>query len=72
MNGSPAIATQFLPFGIQVSDLEYIAFWTLVAALVISVIGILLLRPLGARSMGLMMTVVVVASVLASMVGVGV
>jgi signal transduction histidine kinase len=72
VNGSRAIATQFLPFGIQVSDLEYIAFWTLVAALVISVIGILLLRPLGARSMSLMMTVVVVASVLASMVGVGV
>jgi signal transduction histidine kinase len=72
VNGSRAIATQLLPFGIQVSDLEYIAFWTLVAALVISFIGILLLRPLGARSMSLMMTVVVVASVLASMVGVGV
>jgi signal transduction histidine kinase len=72
VSGSRAIATQFLPFGIQVSDLEYIAFWTFVAALAISVIGILLLRPLGARSMSLMMTVVVVASVLASIVGVGV
>jgi signal transduction histidine kinase len=69
---SHALATQLLPFGIQVSDLEYIALWTFIAALVLSVIGILLLRPLGARSMGLMITVVVVASVLASMAGVGV
>jgi signal transduction histidine kinase len=72
VSGSRVLASQLLPFGIQVSDLEYIALWTFVAALVISAIGILLLRPLGARSMGLMITIVVVASVLASMAGVGV
>jgi len=72
VSDSHALATQLLPFGIQVSDLEYIALWTFIAALVLSFIGILLLRPLGARSMSLMITVVVVASVLASMAGVGV
>jgi signal transduction histidine kinase len=72
VSGSRALATQLLPFGIQVSDLEYIALWTFIAALVISGIGILLLRPLGARSMSLMIAVTVVASVLASMAGVGV
>jgi len=72
VSGGRVLASQLLPFGIQVSDLEYIALWTFVAALVISVIGILLLRPLSAHSMSLMITVVVVASVLASMAGVGV
>jgi signal transduction histidine kinase len=72
VSGSRVLASQLLPFGIQVSDLEYIALWTFVAALVISAIGILLLRPLGARSISLMITIVVVASVLASMAGVGV
>jgi signal transduction histidine kinase len=72
VSGSGVLASQILPFGIQVSDLEFIALWTFVAAVVISVIGILLLRPLGARSLSLMFTVVVAASVLASMAGVGV
>jgi signal transduction histidine kinase len=72
VNGGGILASQILPFGIQVSDLEFIALWTFVAAVVISVIGILLLRPLGARSLSLMFTVVVAASVLASMAGVGV
>ena len=72
MSGSRDLASQILPFGIQVSDLEFIALWTFVAAVVISVIGILLLRPLGTRSLSLMFTVVVSASVLASMAGVGV
>jgi signal transduction histidine kinase len=72
VSGGGDLASQILPFGIQVSDLEFIALWTFVAAVVISVIGILLLRPLGARSLSLMFTVVVAASVLASMAGVGV
>jgi signal transduction histidine kinase len=72
VSGSRDLASQILPFGIQVSDLVFIALWTFVAAVVISVIGILLLRPLGARSLSLMFTVVVAASVLASMAGVGV
>ena len=72
MSGDRILATQLLPFDIQVSDLEYIALWTFVAALVISVIGIALLRLLAARSLSLMITVVEAASVLASMVGAGV
>ena len=69
MSGDRIFASQLLPFGIQVSDLEYIALWTLVAAAVISVIGIVLLRLLAARSTSLMITVVVAASLLASMAG---
>jgi signal transduction histidine kinase len=72
VSGSRGLASQILPFGIQVSDLEFIALWTFVAAVVISIVGILLLRPLGARSLSLMFTVVVASSVLASMAGVGV
>jgi len=69
VSGDRIFASQLLPFGIQVSDLEYIALWTLVAAAVISVIGIVLLRLLAARSTSLMITVVVAASLLASMAG---
>jgi signal transduction histidine kinase len=72
VSGEPVLASQLLPFGIQVSDLEYIAMWTLVAAVVISAIGIVFLRLMAARSLGLMITIVVVASVLASMAGVSV
>ena len=72
MSGEPVLASQILPFGIQVSDLEYIAVWTLVAAVVISAIGIVILRLMAARSLALMITIVVIASVLASMAGVGV
>ena len=72
MSGDRVLASQLLPFGIQVSDLEYIALWTFAAAVVISLIGIVLLRLLASRSMSLMITVVVAASVLASMAGVGV
>ena len=72
MSGGRVLASQLLPFGIQVSDLEYIALWTFAAAVVISLIGIVLLRLLASRSMSLMITVVVAASVLASMAGVGV
>ncbi len=69
MSGDRVLASQLLPFGIQVSDLEYIALWTFVAALVISAIGIMLLRLLASRSMSLMITIVVAASLLASMAG---
>jgi signal transduction histidine kinase len=72
VSGEHVLASQLLPFGIQVSDLEYIAMWTLVSAVVISAIGIVCLRLLAARSLSLMITIVVVASVLASMAGVGV
>ena len=42
------------------------------SALVITAIGIVALRLLAARSLGLMVTIVVVASVLTSLAGVGV
>ena len=61
-----------LPFGIQVSDLVYIALWTLVAAVVISAIGIGFLRLFADRSLSLMITIVVAASMLALMTGMGV
>jgi len=69
VSGDRVLASQLLPFDIQVSDLEYIALWTFVAALVISAIGIMLLRLLASRSMSLMITIVVAASLLASMAG---
>ena len=72
MSGEHVLASQLLPFGIQVSDLEYIALWTLVAAVVITRDRDRLLRLFAGRSLSLMITVVVAASMLASMAGVGV
>ena len=51
-----------LPNGIAWSDLAYISERVLVIALVISVLGMLLLRRLAARSIGLMVTIVVAVS----------
>ncbi len=61
-----------LPAGIQWSDLLYISERVLVIALVISVISLLLLRRLAARSIGLMVTIVVAVSVLTSLAGISV
>jgi signal transduction histidine kinase len=61
-----------LPGGIQWSDLLYISERVLVIALVISVISLLLLRRLAARSIGLMVTIVVAVSVLTSLAGISV
>jgi signal transduction histidine kinase len=58
--------------GIQLSDLEYISAVTVMFALVITAIGIVALRVLAARSVSVMVTVVVLASVLTSLAGVGV
>jgi signal transduction histidine kinase len=60
------------PAGIQWSDLLYISERVLVIAVVISLIGMLLLRRLAARSIGLMVTVVVAVSVLTSLAGISV
>ena len=57
---------------IQMSDLEYISAVTVVCALVISVVGIVAVRALAARSIGVMVTVVILVSVFTSMAGVGV
>ena len=61
-----------LPAGIQWSDIQYISERLLVIALVIALIGIFLLKRLAARSIALMVVVVVAVSVLTSMAGVGV
>jgi signal transduction histidine kinase len=69
--GNLAGATNFLG-PIQVSDLEYISAVTVMFALVITAIGLVALRVLAARSVSVMVTVIVVASVLTSLAGVGV
>jgi signal transduction histidine kinase len=61
-----------LPAGIQWSDIAYISERLLVIALVIALIGILLLKRYAAKSIALMVSVVVLVSVLTSMAGVGV
>ena len=58
--------------GIQLSDLEYISAVTVIFALVITAIGIVALRMLAARSVSVMVAVIVLASVLTSLAGVGV
>jgi len=58
--------------GIAVSDLEFISAVTLVFALVITAIAIVALRVLAARSVSVLVTVIVLASVLTSLAGVGV
>ena len=61
-----------LPAGIQVSDLEYISVRVLAIAVVVTLIGILALKRFAARSIGLMITIVVAATVITMLAGVGV
>ena len=61
-----------LPAGIQWSDIFYISWRVLLVALVITAIGIVLLRRFAARSIGLMVTIVVAVSVVTSMGGVSI
>ncbi len=61
-----------LPAGIQWSDIFYISWRVLLIALIVSVIGILLLKRFSARSISLMITVVVAVSVVTSLGGIGV
>jgi HAMP domain-containing protein len=61
-----------LPAEIQWSDIYYISLRVLIIALILTAIGILVLRQVAARSIGLMITIVVAVSVLCSMAGVGV
>jgi signal transduction histidine kinase len=61
-----------LPAGIQWSDIAYISIRVLLIALVVTVIGIVVLRRFAARSIGLMVTIVVAVSVVCSLAGVGV
>jgi signal transduction histidine kinase len=68
----PAGGDLALPAGIQWSDIWFITSWVLVIALIITVLGILMLRRFAARSISLMVTVVVAVSVVTSLAGVGV
>ena len=61
-----------LPAGIQWSDLTFISEGVLIVAVVTTVIGLIALRQLAARSVGLMITVVVAVSVITAIAGVGV
>jgi signal transduction histidine kinase len=61
-----------LPAGIQWSDLSIISGGVLIIAVITTAIGILVLRRLAARSIGLMLTVVVGVSVITAIAGVGV
>ena len=61
-----------LPAGIQWSDLAFISEGVLIVAVVTTVIGIIALRQLAARSVGLMITIVVAVSVVTAIAGVGV
>jgi signal transduction histidine kinase len=70
MTAAPATASAALGLaGIQFSDLEFIAEATLVLAVVISLVGVFTLRLLATRSVGVMVTVVVMVSVLTSLAG---
>jgi signal transduction histidine kinase len=64
--------TSSLFAGIARSDLEFVSVLTLVFALVISVIGMVALRALAARSVAVMVTIIVLTSVLTSLAGVSV
>ena len=61
-----------LPADIQWSDLAFISEYVLAIALVITLVGIVLLKRLAARSVALLVTIVVAVSVVTSMAGVGV
>ena len=69
---APASGDLALPAGIQWSDLAFISEGVLIVAVVTTVIGIIALRQLAARSVGLMITVVVAVSVVTAIAGVGV
>ena len=69
---APASGDLALPAGIQWSDLAFISEGVLIVAVVTTVIGIIVLRQLAARSVGLMITVVVAVSVVTAIAGVGV
>jgi signal transduction histidine kinase len=58
-----------LPAGIAGSDVGFISFWTLVSAVIISIVGVITLRVLAGRSVRVMVTGVVLVSVLTSMAG---
>jgi signal transduction histidine kinase len=72
MSSSSGVLAWSWPAGIATSDISFISFWTLVCALVVSLIGVLVLRRLAGRSIRVLVTGIVLVSVLTSMAGVSV
>ena len=70
MSSSSGVLAWSWPAGIATSDIEFISFWTLVSALVISLIGLLVLRRLAGHSIRILVAGIVLVSVLTSMAGV--
>jgi signal transduction histidine kinase len=70
VSSSSGVLAWSWPAGIATSDIEFISFWTLVSALVISLIGLLVLRRLAGRSIRVLVAGIVLVSVLTSMAGV--
>ncbi|HXL87901.1 MAG TPA: HAMP domain-containing sensor histidine kinase [Streptosporangiaceae bacterium] len=66
MGGTLAVA------GIHMSDLEFISLRTLGAMVVVSSLGILVVRRLAGRSVGTLVLIVVIVSVICSMAGIGI
>ncbi|HYB18450.1 MAG TPA: HAMP domain-containing sensor histidine kinase [Streptosporangiaceae bacterium] len=72
MSSSSGVVAWSWPAGIATTDIGFISFWTLVSALVISLIGVLVLRRLAGRSIQVLVTGIVLVSVFTSMAGVSV
>ena len=72
MSSSSGVVAWSWPAGIATTDIGFISFWTLVSALVISLIGVLVLRRLAGRSIRVLVTGIVLVSVFTSMAGVSV
>jgi len=66
MSGTLAVA------GIQMSDLEFISLRTLGAMVVVTILGTLVVRRLAGRSVGVLVMIVVIVSVICSMTGIGI
>ena len=67
-----AVGDLTLPAGIAWSDIGYISVRVLAIAVVVTLIGIFVLKRFAARSIGLMITIVVAATVITMLAGVGV
>jgi signal transduction histidine kinase len=72
MSSSSGVLAWSWPAGIATPDIGFISFWTLVCALVVSLIGVLVLRRLAGRSIRVLVIGIVLVSVLTSMAGVSV
>ena len=70
MSSSSGVLAWSWPAGIATSDIAFISFWTLVSALIISLLGLLVLRRLAGHSIRVLVAGIVLVSVLTSMAGV--